>query len=249
MKLRLLLGLGVLLGLGLAGSTAFGAPPGAGSCSGGAIPAGTYNGFTVTGNCTFAGGAVTINGNLTVADGAFLNDHDATHATVHVTGNVTVGKGAVLGLGNYSPVPPHNSAIIDGNLTANQPLTLYLGGITVHGNLVSNGGGSGPAGPFRNFPTKDDRVGGNLVIQGWQGGWIGVIRVDVGGNAIVSKNASVVTPDGSPPPDSDSTEVQTNHIGGNLICQGNTPPAQVNPGDGGQPNVVAGQKIGECAGL
>ena len=35
------------------------------------IPAGTYSGFTVTGNCTIANGAlVQINGNLTVGDGA-----------------------------------------------------------------------------------------------------------------------------------------------------------------------------------
>lgn len=134
---------------------------------------------------------------------------------------------------------------MDGNIIANQPLTLYLGSITVHGNLISNGRGS--ASEFRNFPTKDDTIDGNLSIQGWQGGWFGVIRVDVGGNAIVSGNASVMTDDGSPPPDPDSTEVQTNHIGGNLICQHNTPPAQVNPVDLGQPNTVGSKEIGECA--
>jgi hypothetical protein len=240
-KLRLLLGMGALLALGLTGSAAFGAAPGAGTCSGGAIAAGTYNGFTVTGNCTFAGGPITINGNLKIEDGAFLNDHAATYANVHVTGNVMVGKGSVLGLGNYSEAPSHNSATVDGNIIANQPLTLYLGGITVHGNLISNGGGPGLAGPFRNFPSKDDTIDGNLIIQGWQGGWAGVIRTTVGGNLIYSKNASVVDPD--------SNEVQTNVISGNLICQGNTPPAQVNPAEGGQPNVVGGQKIGQCAGL
>jgi hypothetical protein len=167
----------------------------------------------------------------------------------HITGNVNVGKGAVLGLGSYSPAPAHDSAVVDGNVTANQPLTLYLGGITIHGNLTSNGGGSGPAGPFRNFPIKDDTIGGNVIIQGWEGGWIGVIRANVGGNLIFQKNASVLTDDGSPAPDADSSEVQTNHVGGNLNCQGNTPPAQVNPDDGGQPNVVGGNKNGECAGL
>lgn len=38
-------------------------------------------------------------------------------------------------------------------------------------------------------------------------------------------------------------------IGGNLTCQDNTPAAQVNPGDGGLPNTVLGQAIGQCAGL
>lgn len=247
MKLRLLVGFCVLLVLGVAGSAAFAAAPGAATCSGGAISAGTYNGLTVTGDCTFAGGTVTVDGNLTVADGAILNDHAASTATVHVTGNVTVGKGAVLGLGTYNPRASHDTTV-DGNVVANQPLSLYLSFITVHGNVISNGGGLAPADPFRNFPTKDNTIEGNLVVQGWQGGWLGVIRNHVGGNVIVSKNASASSEEG-PGVDTDSTEVQTNVIGGNLICQGNTPSAQVNADDGGQPNLVAGQKVGECAGL
>ena len=40
-------------------------------------------------------------------------------------------------------------------------------------------------------------------------------------------------------------EIVTNNIGGNLACFNNNPAAQV--GDSmGQPNVVAGQKRGEC---
>jgi hypothetical protein len=239
MKLRILLGMSVLFAFGVVGSA--GAASGAGTCSGGTIPAGTYNGFTVTGNCTFANGAATtIRGNLIVAPGALLNDHAASTGTVHVTGNVIVGKGAVLGLGDYNP--SHNNATVDGNVVANQPLTLYLGAMTVHGNVVSNGGGD----PGRNFPIKDDRIGGNLVLQGWSGLWLGVIRVTAGGNVIVANN---VAADTSQDPGADSTEVQTNHISGNLICLGNSPAAQVNPVDGGEPNVVGGRKIGQCAGL
>jgi hypothetical protein len=240
-KLRLLLGLCVLLVLGVVGSTAL-AAPGPTTCSDGSIAAGTYNGLNVTGNCTFAdGAAVTINGNLNVADGAMLNDHAASSATVLVTGNVRVGKGAVLGLGHYNETGPH-AATVNGNIVANQPLTLYLGAITVHGNVVSNGGGD----PTRNFPIKDDTVGGNLILQGWHGFWLGAIRDTVGGNLIVSNNTAADT---SQLPGSDSTEVQTNKVNGNLICQGNTPAAQVNPDDGGQPNIVGGNKIGQCAGL
>jgi hypothetical protein len=240
-KLRLLLGLCVLLVLGVVGSTAL-AAPGPTTCSGGSIAAGTYNGLNVTGNCTFAdGAAVTINGNLNVADGAILNDHAASSATVLVTGNVRVGKGAVLGLGHYNPEGPH-AATVNGNIVANQPLTLYLGAITVHGNVVSNGGGD----PTRNFPIKDDTIDGNLILQGWHGLWLGAIRVTVGGNVIVNNNTAADT---SQLPGSDSTEVMTNTIKGNLICQGNTPAAQVNPDDGGQPNIVGGNKIGQCAGL
>jgi hypothetical protein len=239
MKLRLLLGLCVLLVLGVVGSAALAAAPGAATCAGGPIAAGTYRGLTVTGNCTFAGGTVTIKGNLTVADGAILNDHAISTASVHVTGNVLVGKGAVLGLGNYG-VP--TGTTVDGNVIANQPLTLYLGGMTIHGNLVSNGGGD----PGRNFPLKDDTIEGNLIVQGWHGLWFGIIRDTVGGNVIASHNTAADT---SEEPGSDSTEIMTNHVSGNLICQGNLPAAQVNPNDGGQPNVVGGHKIGECAGL
>jgi hypothetical protein len=242
-KLRLLLGIGFLLVLGGVGSGALAAGQGGVTCSGGSIAAGTYQNLKVTGNCTFdAGAAITINGNLTVAKGAILNDHAASTATVHVTGNVKVGAGAVLGLGDYDPNLPHDSAIVDGNITANHPLTLYLGGITIHGNLVSNGGGD----PTRNFPIKDDTIDGNVAIQGWSGLWMGVIRVTAGGNVIVSKNTAA---DPTTLPGSDSTEVMTNDIAGNLICHRNTPAAQVNALDGGLPNTVGGRKIGECAGL
>ena len=227
------------------GSTAMAGKPDAGTCAGGDIT-GTWDSLTITGTCRFSG-PVTVNGNLRIADGAVLNDHGSgTPAPVHITGNVIVGNGAILGLGTYNPFALHDTTV-DGNIVADQPLSLYLSFVTVHGSVISNGGGSGPAGPFRNFPTKDNTIDGNLIVQGWQGGWLGVIRNHVGGNVIVSGNASVVTDDGSPPPDTDSTEVMTNVIGGNLICQDNTPAAQVNPADGGQPNTVTGRKIGECA--
>lgn len=248
MKIRLVFGLLIVLAQGLGASTAFASAPNSATCTGGTIAAGTYSSLTVTGNCTFEdGGTVIVNGNVRVADGAVLNDHAGSTASVFITGNVTVGKGAVLGLGSYNPFTT-STTVVNGNIIASQPLSLYLSEMTVHGNVVSNGGGSGPAGEFRNFPTKDDVIDGNLIVQGWQGGWLGVIRVQVGGNLIVSNNASVLTEEG-PGVDTDSTEVMTNVVAGNLVCQGNSPAAQVNPLDFGQPNVVGGQKIGQCAGL
>jgi hypothetical protein len=246
MRLWGLVGACVLLAVVVVGSGAVAAPPGAGSCSGGAIAAGTYNGFTVTGICTFAGGSVTIDGNLVIADGAALNDHVATKANVHVTGNVLVGKGALVGLGDYNPAD--NLATVDGNVVANDPTTLYLGGMTVHGNVVSNGG----SGPGRNFPIKDNTIDGNLILQGWSGLWLGALRNKVGGNVIISNNTGTQTGDEAPfigvP---DSNEVVSNTIGGNLICHGNTPAAQIGDAalEGGGPNSVDGNKIGECAGL
>ena len=235
--------------LAVAGSTATAGRPGADPCVNGVIPSGVYDGFTLNENCTVGAGTVEIDGDLVVADGVILNDHAGSRATVHVTGNVRVGRGAVLGLGQYRAPGVKNATTVDGSIIANQPLDLYLGGMTVHGSVISNGGGPGPSGTFRNLPLKDDTIDGNLIVHGWQGGWWGVIRTTVGGNADLSGNVSVLTDDGSAPPDTDSSEVMTNTIAGNLVCQNNTPAAQVNPGDGGQPNTVGGQAVGECAGL
>jgi hypothetical protein len=250
-KMRLVFALFVLCGLMAVGSSQA-AAPGSATCSGGPIAGGAYKSLTVTGFCWWAGDPVTISGNLTVADGALLNDHAFSTASVTVGGNVKVGKGAVAGLGSYNPASGQHTTV-DGNIVANQPLSMYLSFITVHGNFISNGGGGGVTGEFRNYPTKDITVDGNMVIQGWTGGWIGVIRDHVGGNLIFSNNTSVINGLVDPPVpgevDSDSSEVMTNVVGGNLICQGNTPAAQVNPDDGGQPNVVGGRKIGQCAGL
>lgn len=245
MKLWLLLGVSVLLVLGAVGSGAVAAPPGAYTCAGGTIPAGTYDGLVVTGTCAFAAGSVTINGNVDVANGAILNDHAGSPATTtRINGNVAVGKGAVLGLGTYAPGSTHDVAVVNGNINANQPASLYITRTTVHGNVVSNGGGD----PERNFPIKDDTIDGNLVIHGWSGLWLGVIRDTVGGNVIVSHTAGTQTGEDEFEGILDSTEVATNVIGGNLICVGNTPAAQI--GDsGGTLNTVSGNKLGECADL
>lgn len=232
----------------VAGSTAAAAPPGSYACTNGPIT-GTYNGnLVVTADCTFSD-TVTINGNLTVAPGVLLNDHAGATATVTVHGNVLVGPGAVLGLGDYNPFGSHTSSVVDGNLIANQPLSLYLGDITVRGNLVSNGGGGADA-AFRSFPIKDDAIGGNLIVQGWQGAWIGLVGNQVGGNVVFSNNSAAISKTDQKP---DSSEVVGNHVGGNLICQHNDPAAQfgdaIPPNGFRGPNVVSGNAIGECAGL
>jgi hypothetical protein len=236
-KLRLLVGLCALLGLVVVGTG--GARPA--TCSGGEIAPGTYDGLVVTGTCTFGEGAVTVRGNLTVSPGAILNDHALSPATVHVTGNVLVGQGAVAGLGDYDPTPPHTSAVVDGSVIATNALTLYLGGATVHGNVIFTGGGD----PGRNLPIKDDRIDGSLIVQGWHGLWFGIIRTSVGGNVIATNN---VAADPTTDPGDDSSEIVTNTVSGNLICTGNVPGVQVGDSEG-DANVVAGNKLGQCAGV
>jgi hypothetical protein len=264
-----------MLAMVLPGS-ALAASPGAGTCTGGTVPAGTYSSFTVTGTCTVAYGAnVQINGDLTIADGASLDDHGAElwmHAQMHITGNVHVGKGAVLGLGwnGGGPLFPPDGGegklgpdTVGGNIIADQPLALQIGQVTINGNLISNGGGvvSTSKEDARNFPVEDNVIHGNLIVQGWRGGWIGLIRNTVDGNVIFAKNVSASNRDTGPGMDPDSSEVMGSDasifglgtypqtIGGNLICHDNVPAAQVNPFDGGANNFVGGKAIGECAGL
>jgi len=267
-KRKIVFGLSAALVLGvLAAAPVAAAPRGPYVCTGGSIPAGTYRGLVVTGSCMF-GGDVTINGGLRVEPGASLNDHAASQATVRVNGGVFVGEGAVLGLGAYGPPGIKTATQVNGGVFADNPLSLYLSGITVNGNVTSLGGVdpafTGDLSEFRNFPFKDNTINGNVTIQGWKGGWIGLIRNQVSGNVTFAENSSMLveTPDGcgfepgetpcsgsAPGTDSDSSEVQTNVIHGNLSCYDNVPPAQVNALDGGQPNQVSGQKRGECAAL
>jgi hypothetical protein len=266
-RLALLFGILALVAMALPGS-ALAAKPAAGTCSGGTMAGGIYNRFTVTGACTIAYGAkVWIKGNLTIARGASLNDHGAEGwqmAEMHIGGNVKVRKGAVLGLGWNSPDGEGTLGpdTVGRNIIANQPLALQVGGVTIGGNLISVGGGvlSTSVDDFRNFPIKDNVIHGNLIVMGWRGGWIGLIRNTVARNVIFSWNVSRSS-DLGPGTDEDSSEVMGSDltpiggpvvpqtIGGNLICHGNVPAAQVNPLDGGANNFVGGKAIGQCAGL
>lgn len=261
--LLLVLGASMLLVLGLSASGALAHGPE--TCSG-TLEApgdlsGTHGSVVVTGACQNSGDLI-VHGNLTIGHGAVFAGFGPS---VHVTGNVRVDEGAQLLLGWNADEGALGPDVVDGNIVANQPLALYIGNVTVHGDVVSNGGGS--AHRFYNFPIKDNAIGGNLVVHGWTGGWWGVIANTVGGNVDLRNNTSVVHPatedcegtfpmgcDAAPGADDDSSEVQSRignpqHIGGNLICRGNTPAAQVNPLDGGAPNLVGGRALGECAHL
>ena len=270
-KLTLLVGtVMALAAMALAGSALAGKPPkGPDPCQSGTLTPGTYNGLTFTHDCVIDG-AVTINGNVTVADGVYLNaGWLGTKLTIN--GNVKVGKGATLGLGCAyfynncgsvpGPPPPPwggRTVTVNGNIDANNALTVYLDWTIVHGNVVVNGGGDASMvdSPGEEdglvLPIKDNIIDGNVHVQGWAGAWFGIIRNHVGGNVMISHNvgARVGAEDpfiGVP----DSTEVATNTIDGNLICHNNTPAAQLGDTilEGGTFNTVGGNKIGECAGL
>lgn len=244
---------------------------GVGTCTNGTMAAGTYRSFVVRGTCVIAAGAnVHIRGNLVIAPGAMLDDHGAElwqQAEIHVGGNIYVGHRAVLGLGWNSPNGEGSLGpdTVGGSLIADRPMALQIGGVTIRGSLISVGGGvaSTSLADFRNLPIKDNVIGGNLVVTGWRGGWIGLIRNTVGHNVLFAYNVSRSNPETGPGAFFDSSEVMGTHIDmgggqvidipqtikGNLVCFGNVPAAHINPLDGGAPNTVGGKAIGECKGL
>jgi hypothetical protein len=246
MKLRVIAGLCVVAALGVFAASASADPhSGPPICSSaGKSLSGTHRNLTVWGNAYVADGhTLRVRGNLKIARGACLDAFSL--GEVHVRGNVLVAKGATLALGctpeSIGPVPPCGMSTtndtVGGSLLASRPLTMYLDGDHIGGNVISKGGGPGLNGQFLNFPVKDNWIGGNLTMYGWHGGWSGAIRNTVGGRLVYSQNKSIQ--------DSDSNEVVTNIIGRNLVCRGNSPAVQV--GDsGGSPNVVGGRKVGQC---
>jgi hypothetical protein len=216
--------------------------------SAGKSVSGTHRNLTIWGNAFVRHGhTLRVHGNLTIARGACLDAF--TLGTVHVGGDILVSRGATLALGctpnSIGPVPPcgthTTNDTVRGSIIADHAMTMYLDGDWIGGNVISQGGGPGLHGTFLNFPVKDNTIGGRLALIGWHGGWIGAIRNTVAGNLRFSKNASIQDPD--------SNEVQTNTVGGDLVCWRNSPAAHVNPADGGQPNTVTGSKIGQCSGL
>ena len=244
MKLRLLSGVCVVAVCALCASVAsadpFSGPP---ICSSaGTALSGNHANLTVTGNAYVPDDStLTVTGNLNLAPGSCLDAY--TTGTVVVGHNLTVGNGAILGLGcapfEDGQIDPCGGTttndVIGGNLSATDPFTMYLSADTIDGNLTSVGGGPGVTfDPYVNFPIKDSTILGNVSITGWQGAWFGVLRSTVGRNAVFSGLGGA---------DPDSNEVATNMIGGNLICSGNNPVAQL--GDsGGLPNVVGHRNIG-----
>jgi hypothetical protein len=252
MKLAIVVVAAAICGVVVASASAnpFVGPPICGSA--GAAVSGTYSSLTISGNAYVPEGkTLTVTGNLTLAPGSCLDAFVV--ATVQVGRNIMVGNGAILALGctpeslgpPLTQPPCHGVTTNDtvgGSIVADRPLTMYLDGNTIRGDVISRGGGPGlTSETFVNFPIKDNVIGGRLLVEGWQGGWAGAIRNQVSGSLGWSHNISVV--------DSDSNEVMTNVVGGDLVCFANSPAAQVNPLDGGLPNIVAGHKLGQCAGL
>jgi hypothetical protein len=223
----------------------------------GTAVSGDYLDLTVTGNMYVPDGLnLTVKRQLTIARGACLDAFSLS--TVHVGQNVFVEDGATLALGcapgaAEGPGPCGNQTMDDtvgGNIIANRPLTMYLTAINVAGDVISNGGGPGSASRYAgvSFPVKSMTIGGDLLLQGWNGPWIGALRNTVRGSMIVDNNVGYRIGDSGT---NDSTEIVDNTVRQDLICFNNTPPAQFgdaleDPLNGNGFNKVHGKALGEC---
>jgi hypothetical protein len=210
----------------------------------------------VAGVCTVDAGNVVVDHNVMIQPNAALIALFAG-SDLTVGGNVIVQRDAAAGLGCGPPdgqcandtgdTPTlSNNVSIGGNVIASGALAVIIHSINVDGNIVISGGGGGvncDANDVLEGPAfsdvEDSTIGGNVVITGIQSCWLGFIRNHVSGNAIFVGNQLA---------DPDANEFVTNTIGRNLICNGNTPAPQF--GDsGGDPDVVGGHALGQCAAL
>ena len=220
-------------------------------CTGGEIASGSYAWLSIKGDCTISDDAtVNVKKILYLAPGAVLNA--VSLATVRVGGNVYVSPGAILGLGCTIigvGCSANSDVAIGGNIVLHSPLTMFLDGIKVGGNVISTGGGPGSGvtadNIAYNFVFKDNVVGGAVRLTGWHGGWAGAIRNTVGHNLVFSSIKGN---------DPDSSEIVHNTVGGNLVCWGNSPKAQFGDAVTGSPpgyaqNVVGGHTRGQCKAL
>jgi len=181
---------------------------------------------------------MTINGNVTVPNGA-----SCTLSAVSVTGNIQAGTGSSLTL-SYVKVSGNvqvqsrgtllvnaylEPSSIGGNVQAtNCSSALLEGNVTVGGNVQIEGcTGAGPNG----FQGQDIVIKGNFLCQNNSGGceaWLG----EVTGNVQVQSNGP-------------GTDVSLATVGGNLQCSGNAGTLTHQHG----PSWVTGNTQGQCAGF
>jgi len=155
---------------------------------------------------------------------------DGTDANIDVRGGVRVGEGGTLILGSEEGT---DSGTIRGGIRAHAPASLQVHFAHISGGLKMHGGN----GFFS--AVEDNVIHGGATIDGYSGFWLGFIRNDVHGTVRLNNNDM---------DDPDANEFVTNTIKGNLVCHNNSPAPQVGDSQG-QPNVVTGRKLDQCAGL
>jgi len=158
---------------------------------------------------------------------------------VRINGGLFVEPGATLVFG--SEENPVHTATINAGVHGARPANLQIHFSTINGGIEIHGG-SGPFGPPFDVTwstIEDSVIHGRVLIDGYDGFWQGFIRNNVFGTVTMTNNVH---------PDEDANEYVTNTIHGSLKCWGNDPAPQVGDSEG-EPNVVTGRKIGQCADL
>jgi hypothetical protein len=243
-------------------------------CTGTAQQPGTLTGsftdVTVKGICFVSAGAAIVHDRLTVSHGGALVAAFGTgnsHLTLY--GDLRVEAGATLILGcdprsfacfddpNQSSPTLSSHAYVHGDLTGDEPLGVLVHNTTVGGDVRQTGGGGGvnctPQGVFALPPPspvystyEDSQIAGDLTITGLRSCWLGVIRDKVGESVRIANNKFA---------DPDAIEIETNHIGDDLSCSGNSmtwdgadePPLFNLYPRLNSPNTVRGDRSGQCS--
>ena len=244
------------------------------NCTGGNVPAGTYDSVIITGICYMPAGTIVVRGDLTVAPGALLDAatpgdpaaNPLLPATVLVGGNVRVGRRGVLVLG-CSPAGGCTGVTYDrirGNLTAIGALGVVIQAVSIGGSATVLGGGGGVAGgagsggcftspipaPWSEDPALSNPTTGSPQYSDFEdstiGGNLRVIGLQTCWlGSFRDRVAGNVAFIGNTTSDPDGNELGSNLARGNVICLANLPATQF--GDSGAaPNMVGGLAIGQC---
>ncbi len=171
-------------------------------------------------------------GQVIVPAGAFCH----SDGPVTIKNGLYIKVGATLVLGDEEH--PGQTAIITGGVHATSAMSVQIHFSTITGGIDVHGG-SGPfGGPFDvTWNTiEDSQIVGPVVIDGYNGFWMGFIRNTITGNVALNNNVLV---------DTDANEYVTNVIHGNLACSGDSPAPHVGDSEGSL-NIVTGTKSGQC---
>jgi hypothetical protein len=222
-------------------------------CSSGIVFPGIYTSLLVVGSCRLTeSGVVTVLGQFRVGQNATFDG--ITDGTLRVRGNVEVDEGGTMNLGcNTSSVGPpcltNTTDVVDGSVTATDPLEMVWHSDTVRGNYEVSGSIDNTSCAMTDamdspdyFTYEDGAVRGGITFEGLDTCWLGMFRTRVGRNAVIDDNRTNTTVPGIA---FDSPEIATNFIRGGLFCAGNVPRPTF--GDShGLPNRALRGKHGQC---
>ena len=210
-------------------------------------------GVVVKGVCAVNSGKARVVGNLTVRSGGVLEAaFGLGHSTLTVTGNLVIGRGAVVVLGckvnpNGSGFPCFDDPnmkqptltgheVVSGNIVENSPLGVIVHNSKVGGSITETGGGGGASALSCPVPTSGPFAAFMSPV------YSDVEDTTVGGNITVNDLVSCwlgfardnvrgnVTIHNNEMGDPDAIEIVGNHIGKNLSCSRNRHPSAGPPG-------------------